>query len=331
MAAQPGVYILQGEDTAAADSLVRGLLKDLGDPTMADMNSARLDGRTHSLDDLVQAISAMPFLAARRVVILRNPLDRIKNPAQQKKLLEILERIPPTTVLAVIVEHLLTEERDAKKGRMHWLERWAKGAGEKVALHTNALPEGPKLVEWIGARVREKGGQISPGAANRLAGLVGPAPHILLGEIEKLLAYVNYSRKIEEDDVLHLTPTIARLEDFALVNALRARNTQQALKVLRLEIEEKDIFMVFQSIVYQFRNLLLVRELASEGASAEEVAGRLKLHPYVARTTLEHARHFTLGELEAIYRSLLGVDAAIKTGEMPADLALDVLVTNLTQ
>lgn len=330
MAAQPVVHILLGEDTAAAERLIQGLIEGLGDPTMAEMNTAKLDGRTNSLEDLVQAVSTTPFLAARRVIILTHPLERVKNPAQQKKFLEILDRVPSTTVLAVVEEHLLTEERDARRGRFHWLERWAKEAGEKVALHVFALPEGAKLGEWVTARTKEKGGQISPGAATRLAGLVGPAPHILLSEIDKLLAYVNFNRRIEEDDVLHITPSIPRLEDFALVNALRSHNIQQALKVLRLEIEEKDEIMVFQSIVYQFRNLLLVRELASEGASVEEIAGRLKLHPFVAKNTFEHARRFTMGELETIYHSLLEVDAGIKTGDMPADLALDVLITRLT-
>jgi DNA polymerase-3 subunit delta len=328
---QHNIIILHGEDSTASDGLVATLLKDLGDPSMAEMNTARLDGRTASLEMIVQAVSAMPFLAARRFVILTNPLERTKTPQQQIKFLEILGRVPPTTTLVIMLDHLLGSDRGKKKNEPHWLERWAKQAGSNVMLQAFPMPESPRLGEWVTARVKAKGGQITSGAAMRLAALIGPSAPILMSEIEKLLAYVNYTRTIEEEDVLHLTPSIPRLEDFALINALRARNAQQALKVLRLEIEEKDEIIVFQNIVYQFRNLLLARELASEGNNEQEIAARLKLHPYAARLALEHARRFTLGELETIYHTLLEVDVAMKTGGMPADLALDVLVTSLTQ
>ena len=56
----------------------------------------------------------------------------------------------------------------------------------------------------------------------------------------------------------------------------------------------------------------------------------LKLHEYRARLALEHARRYTLPQLEAIYHRLLDVDTAIKTGQMPGDLALELLVVELT-
>ena len=328
--AAPRVYVLHGGDEYSLENFLQSLLEGMGDPTMAAMNTARLDGRQHTLEELVQAAHAMPFLAPRRVVIFRHPLERAKNAAQQKKLLDILAKSPDSTSLALVEDHTLTNERDRKRKIVHWLERWAGSAGPDVQLKGFPLPQGAALAQWIQARARTAGGQFSPQAAGALADLVGPEPRILQQEIVKLLEYVNFARPVDPEDVHHLTPTVLRADDFALVNALRAHDTRQALRMLRIELEDKDPIPLLQSIVGQFRNLLLVRELLQQGGGEEEAARLLKIHPYVAKLALEQARRFTLEELEQIYRQLLAVDEAIKTGDMESETALDVLVSELT-
>jgi hypothetical protein len=44
----------------------------------------------------------------------------------------------------------------------------------------------------------------------------------------------------------------------------------------------------------------------------------------------KHAEGFTLSDLERIYHRLLKLDEAMKTGVMEGELALDVLVTELS-
>jgi DNA polymerase-3 subunit delta len=163
-----------------------------------------------------------------------------------------------------------------------------------------------------------------------LASRVGLEPRLLDLEIGKLLAYVNYSRPIEVDDVVYLTPDSAGAPDFALVNALRAHDARQALNILQREMGEKDPLQIFQGIVFQFRQLLLVREILDEGGREEDVVRLLGIHPYAARLAVEHARRFELGDLETIYRRLLELDEALKTSAMEGELALDVLVTELS-
>jgi DNA polymerase III delta subunit len=67
-----------------------------------------------------------------------------------------------------------------------------------------------------------------------------------------------------------------------------------------------------------------------EGGSPDVAAKKIGLHPYAARISFEHARRFSMDDLESIYHRLLEIDTAMKTGGMPGDLALDVLVTELT-
>ena len=326
----PVVYLLHGEDEFAISEFLSGLIEKLGDKTMAEMNTTRLDGRTCSLDDLVGVVSAMPFLVSRRLVILTHPLERGKTPDLQKRFKETLDKVPGTTALVLIEYHMLTSERDRKNNRINWLEKWALEAEGRAFMRSFPVPTGSDLTRWIQRRAKEAGGQMAPQAAEMLASLVGSEPRLLEHEIEKLLAYANFSRPVEVDDVQNLTPSVAKVQDFALINALRAHDSRQALRILHREMAEKDAIPIFQGIVYQFRQLLLVREILDEGGAEEDVIRQLGMHPYAARLAVEHARRFVLPDLEMIYHRLLELDEAMKTGGMEGELALDLLVTELS-
>jgi DNA polymerase-3 subunit delta len=326
----PVVFLLYGEDEFAISEFIAKLIDKLGDKTMAEVNTRRLDGRSCSLDELVGEVSAMPFLTSRRLVVLTHPLEYGKSPEQQKRFKEILNKVPPTTAMVLVEDHPLTSEKDKKKNRVNWLEKWALEAGGRARLHPVALPAGPDLIRWIQKQTKAAGGQITPQAARLLADLVGAEPRLLQYEIEKLLAFVNYKQEIDEATVQHLTPSTAKVPDFALVNALRVKDLKKALSFLHHELEEEDAIPIFQGIVYQFRLLLLAREVLDEGSSEDEIVNQLGVHPYAVRLAMEHARSFTLPELEKIYRRLLEIDEAMKTSGMEGELALDVLVTELS-
>src|SRR5574339_148344 len=105
------LYFLYGNDEFAITRKLKEFEADFGDPTSADMNTARLDARSLSEDDLNTAVNAMPFLAKRRLVLLQNPSSRYNNPSLRKKFLEFIEKTPDTTRL-VMFESVAPKEED---------------------------------------------------------------------------------------------------------------------------------------------------------------------------------------------------------------------------
>jgi len=73
----PNVYFLFGSDEFAITRKLKEFDSDFTDPTSADMNTARLDARSVTENDLNTAVNAMPFLAKRRLVLLATPLRNI--------------------------------------------------------------------------------------------------------------------------------------------------------------------------------------------------------------------------------------------------------------
>ena len=327
----PAVYLLHGEDEYAIAQFVTEIESKLGDGASAEMNISRLDGRNFDPGDLLSIAGAMPFLADRRVVVYTNFLARLNSPSARKHFEEILEKVPATTALLLVEYRTLTEDKDRRKGKLHWLERWATQHPEQAYVKQFSTPKGPAFARWIERQAKQAGGQFEPEAAALLGTLVGEDPRLAENEIQKLLAYVNYQRPVGPEDVQVLTADSAQGDIFVLVDALGTRNGRQASGMLRRLLEEQDPFSIFGMVVRQFRLLLLAREVIESGGRDREVASQLRIHPYVAGKVSEQARRFSISLLEAVYHRLLDLDEGMKTGQIAADLALETLVAGFCE
>jgi DNA polymerase-3 subunit delta len=330
MANKPVVYILHGDDEYAMAEFIASLEARMGDPATASMNITRLDGHLSSFESLVTAAHAMPFLTERRLVVLSDPLGELKSPTTREKFKSMLAAIPPTTALVLLISHPLVSERDKRKGIQHWLQKWAADQGGRAFIREFTLPHGPEIARWIQTKAVELGGSFTYQAATLLAEYVLEDPRLAVQEIEKLLAYVNYARAVEPDDVDRLTPFGGEADVFKMVDALGNRDGQVALRMLHRLLEGDDPLRLFGMVVRQFRLLLLTRELLDAGNQGAEIARQLKTYPFVAQKLVSQVRNFSMAALERIYHRLLEVDEAIKTGQMDAEVALDTLIASLT-
>ncbi len=325
----PNLVILHGEDELAISRRLSAILAGPGDSALADIDNLRLDGRTVSMSDLETAISTLPFFSPRRVVILIHPLARLASSNNKDKFLALLGKIPNSVTLVLIEYKSLTDERARKKRQFHWLEAWAMQAGERVELTYCPLPRPAEMPARIQAMVKDQKGQITPEAARQLAVLIGENPRVVDQELQKLLAYVNYSRPIQIDDVQHLTEDQAQGDVFTMVDAMGNRGARQAVNMFHRLLEQQDAISIFGMVVRQFRLLLLTREIIDGRGQIKDVAGMLHLHPYVAEKIYAQARRFPLETLEEIYHRVLEMDVSIKTGEIDADLALDSFIASI--
>ncbi|NUM45689.1 MAG: DNA polymerase III subunit delta [Anaerolineales bacterium] len=320
----PTIYLLHGDDEFGMAEFVQDMQEKMGDPTTAGMNTTRLEGRGFSLADLQRATSAMPFLASRRMVVVVHPIGQLKSQTDRQKFTDLLDHLPPTTA-AVLLEEPLKEE--------HWLLKWAQKAGERVWVKGKNLPKGPELVKWIRAQARERGGDITPEAAAHLAVLVADDNRLASTEIEKLLAYVNYKRAVDADDVDLLTPDNQAGDVFKMVDAVGGRQGKLALNMLHKLLSDNEPIILFSMIVRQFRFLIWTKEMLSQNATQREIADSLKsqrVRDFVVPKLIQQSKNFDQPTLDAIYRRLIEIDERVKTGQIEWETALDTLIVGLT-
>jgi DNA polymerase-3 subunit delta len=341
-------YVFYGPDELSRTEALAEMKAQLGDPSIADLNIARLDGQSLSLGDLQQACGAIPFLSDRRLVIVTNYLTQLgrRGRGQAEKaaldaLADYLTRLPDTLQL-VFVEYEPRDEdarpRPPVVTKNHPILKLAQQHPECGQAREFALPgKGAELTEWIAQRARRKGASIERAAADALGVAVGPDSRLLDSELEKLVTYAGAERTtLTLADVELLVPYTGQSNIFTMVDAIGRRDGRAALPMLHKLLDEHPnkpeyCLSLLGMIVRQFRMLIQVKELDGQSLAPSTIAKRVELNPFVVDKVRLQARNFSMRQLEAIYAQLLATDLAIKTGQMDGVLALDTLVAALCQ
>ena len=312
------VTLLYGTDEFA----ISRRLAEISAKTDKDgMNTSRFEARLTNDEELNNAVNSMPFLADKRLVILANPSQKYGAGEPRKKFTAFLEKVPSTTLLVL-------HENVEKEPEKHWLVKWAAKSGNAKAEALMA-PKARDMQGWIINEMKNQGGKISTDAANKLSELVGADTRQAAQEIAKVLAYVNWARTVEVQDVEAVCVSTAEVDIFTFVDSLAAGDGKRSQSMLRKMLEEQDAFAIFPMIIRQFRLLLQTREIIEQHGMVPDVIEALHIHPYVAGKVFAQAGRFTMKTLEAIYRRLLKMDEAAKTSAMPLDMALEMFVVEL--
>ena len=178
---------------------------------------------------------------------------------------------------------------------------------------------GLKLRNWAQKEFNKYQIEIEPRALEMLISYTGGDLWHLSNEINKL---INYSRHISLTAVSDLCKAKIETDIFRTIDAIALKNKKLALSLIHKHLTKGDSpLYLLTMIIFQFRNLLLVKN-----SSSARIPG---MHPYVARKSSLQARKFNLEELKKIYHKLSEVDLEIKTGRTEPVTALDLLITEI--
>ena len=334
------LHILYGKDDFSLNQALEKIKAELGDSQMLAVNTAKLDGQHLTLNELKDNCNAAPFLSPYRLVIVDGLLKRFEPKwgksrvskrtvtkagnglGEWRDLGSCIERMPQTTVL-VLIDLFDSKEKGATNPLLKKLSPLA----DKV----EAFPmlRGGPLAAWIRQRVLEEGGSITPQAVKLLAEFMGGNLWAMNNEITKLLLYAQ-GRSITEDDVRQLTDYAQEASIFALVDAVVEEQVEKAqLALHRLYQEGVSSNRILAMITRQFRLIAQARELGS-GLSRRQIQDKLGLTGYPLDKTLRQARLYDLEHIRRAYDKLLETDLAIKTGKYNDQLALEILVSELS-
>jgi DNA polymerase-3 subunit delta len=326
----PGVIVLYGRDEYRVAERLRALTSTL-DPAVAEFNRSVVAGERLTPGELRAQLEVLPFLSARRLVIVTGLLERFDEvPRSARRQAEVdafvaaLGEAPPTTV-AILVGGDLRPARNPLLSALH-------AAGATVE-RFSLLREG-ELVAWIQARARQRQLQLQPEAVTRLAALVGPNLWTLEQEIEKLALWAG-QEPVDAATVALLTPAAREESVFRLVDTLLAGQEREAARQLTVLLASGESpFGILALLQQRVRQLWLVRELAAAGLSPAEVKHRAGLgyQPEdLFRDLYTFAGRLSAESVRALHHALLETDEAIKTGRRPPELALLLLTRTLSE
>ena len=314
--------ILHGENTLLRrEALAAAVGRSHLSPDFGDINTETLEANA-SVGDMRRACLTVPFLGDVRVVIARDVLAKLKGDGAHE-MADFLPTVPTATWL------IFDEGRALPK--KHPVLSAAAALGAEIVLC--ALPDTRDLPQWIRERAERYGGKIEPRAALLLAQNIGTNLLLLDQEVQKLLLYVEQGATVMVDDVLVMVPYVQSADViFQMVDALGQRDARLAATHLHrlLDVGEHPLG-IFGMMVRQFRLLIQVHWMSDRRQTQAQIVSRLKLHPYVVSKIYAQAARFSAAQLRVAYRLLHCSDVAVKRGEVPVELALDMLIAQLTR
>ncbi len=328
-------YILHGRDDFSLYQSLEKIKAELGSPETLAVSTTKLDSERLTLNELRDNCNIAPFLSPRRLVIVKGLLSRFElrqsraRPGKSvtkseselgewQDLASYIKQMPQTTVLILV---------DGKISDYNPLFRELSPLAKVGAF---PLLRGRSLRTWIQRRVSNGNGSITSEAVDLLAELIGGNLWAMDNEIQKLLLYTQ-GRPISEDDVRQLVSYAQEASIFPLVDAILEGQGTVAQRILRqLYQEGASPTYVLVMIARQFRLIALAKDLGS-GLARRELQDKLGLtSSYSLDKTLNQAKLYNFGQIREAYDKLLEADLAIKTGKYNDQLALELLVAELS-
>jgi DNA polymerase-3 subunit delta len=166
------VYLLHGDNDFLKEEKVREALAAWSDAATRDFNVDLFRGTETDAGRLSQALDALPMLAARRVVVVRD-VGGLRKDARTVLDRYLKSPSPDTALILVAASGWKTD---------------ATLTGRATVIELGALSDA-KAVTWIGTRARALGSAIDADAARLLLAATGPDLALIDGELRKLRDY----------------------------------------------------------------------------------------------------------------------------------------------
>ncbi len=325
------VYVLFGPETNLRDLAAKTLADySFTDGDLRDFNDSEFSLNSDgNLQRAFAAANQLPMMAARRVIRITDVRisatghrDTITED-DESVLLGYLNNPSPSSVVIFVADDLNGVRKMGKLLRAH-----------TAAVEFKPLDDA-EMVTWARNEFKKAGAVIDEPTLQYVIALVGNDSSRLGNEAQKLATAALPANNITRELVDALVPNSRELSNFGLTDTLVGKNKQRSLKILRKILDDgAEPLMILGLISYNFRRLLVAKDLMDRGADRGEVAVVMNLRYRDQEDFLATARRAETDSLELAIRRIAETDLAIKTsigggGPIGARLQIEMLVAEL--
>ena len=318
------IYFLSGEEPYFIDDIATRVERKALPEEAKDLNQTIVFGNEVSMSSVTDAARAYPWMADRRVVIVKEA----QNIRDFDNLTPYIDHVQPTTILVFLYKNKKPDKR--------------KGVFKKLASSKNVVYlDAAKLYDnqvpaWIERYCRERGHGITPKAAQLLADSIGTDLSRVVHELDKLLLLLPPDGTIKESLVETHTGISREFNAFELTSAIAAGDIARAGRVVNyMEANPKaaPLVMTIATLFRYFLNLLTYHYERRTTPGNAEMARLLGVNPYFMKEYTEGARRYnamacarTISLLREYDLKSKGVgNAGIPDGELLRELIFKIM------
>lgn len=281
------IYIFHGEESYLREYYLGELKKKLVPAGFEEFNFHKLAGKGLSMQDLADAVEAMPMMAERTLVTVTD-CDLFKLPDEQRTaLLTLLNDFPEYCCLVFVYDQIEYKPNKTYKKLCEALDKHALPVRFDVQDKSD-------LINWIARRFRALGKDIDAQTAEHLIFTCGSLMTGLIPEIEKIGAYTT-GKRVTVEDINAVADPILDAVVFDMTNAVTKGDYDRASELLgQLLKKQEEPFMILSVIGKELRKIYTARLALDNGKDTLWLMDLWGMRSdYPARLLLEAARKTT--------------------------------------
>ncbi|MCI0499757.1 MAG: DNA polymerase III subunit delta [Planctomycetales bacterium] len=312
-----GFTVIYGADPFLVSRECQCLLDALLDPQERDMALYEPKADEARMSDVLEELATLPFLASRRVVLIKGAEPFIKEN------LESLEKYIDTPSPSGLL--ILTATSWDKRLRLHKKLQAAGGLIEVADIKSYQMPA------YVTAYAQQTHGIRLDGSCSRfLVELAGDDPGRLCREMDKLAVYVAPAKTVSMQDIEALIGQNRLFNAFDVIDAITAERTGDAITRLRAMFgADRDTeYTVVGAFGFHFRRLFRAKAMIEQGASPQQAAAKAGVR-FKTEEFLRQAARLSLPQIGRILAELGRIDIGLKTGQTTASAAMERLILKI--
>ncbi|WP_078428865.1 DNA polymerase III subunit delta [Alkalihalobacterium alkalinitrilicum] len=317
------LYLLIGEERFLVEDLIQSIVAQTLTEEEYDFNLSTYELKETPIDVAIEDANTLPFLGSKRVVIAKDAyfLTAQKDDSKIEHNLKLFEAYVQNPVIETVF--ILTAPFDKLDERKKLVKSLRK---QSEIVDTKEFDE-KMLHEWLNEQADSHSIEFTKGGKEKLIQLLGGNLLMLVNEIEKLSLYVGEHGTVDEEIVDQLVAKTVEQDVFMLIDHLIHKRIEKALEIyFDLMRQKEDPIKLVALLARQVRIIYQVKELMKRGYSQQQIAGQIKIHPYVAKLAGQQAKAFQEATLFRLLERLAETDFHIKSGQVDKHLAIELLL-----
>lgn len=318
-------YIFTGQEIYILDSFIKAIKEKYIDQDFSDFNYIEL-GEESNLEDLRNAIETMPFMSDKKLIIVKDIGEFIKNNNLKNELLDFKDQIDPDTIL------IYRDREENLNKRIKFYQNYNK---TKQVVKFEKLNK-PDLFNWIVRFLNNEEYKIENREINYFIDRINYLEYRsnitlldLIRELEKIMA-ASDGKTITKTDIDSVF--VDRLNDsiFELLDYISKKNTKLALNQLDEMVQlGEPISRILYMINRQFRLIAKLKTFQDAGYARGDLMKKLAISNFEFNKIMANSKNFTFNELDNILKEILNIDIKQKTSSLDEKLALEMLLLKI--
>jgi len=312
------IYFIYGQDSYRAKRKLEEIILGYKEKHKSGLSLLYIDADKKQFKDFYGELKINSMFAEKKLIVLRNVFE---NDGFQEEFSENVKNLKESEDIIVVYEDCCPDKRT----------KFFKVLQKNAQCQEFEYLDPAKMREWVAKEFVKNKTKADPEALCLLIGFVGNDLWQMANEIKKLSDYKGLSAgPITRKDVELLVKPNIENDIFKTIDALASKDKKLALSLLHKHIDGGEFpLKLLSMIAYQFRNLLVIKELQDMQKPYAVVVKKSGLHPFVAQKSYYLCSQFSMDRLKKIYQKIFQIDSDIKTGKVEPETALDLLLAEI--